>query len=354
MDREYPRRMALRYPRGQSDFLSLRAEGAYYVDKTAFVREVLAEGDAALLVLRPRRFGKTLNLSTLRWFLENDGAPVADAFAGLSVWDDAGARLHFQRHPVITLTFKDVKTTTSVEFERRILALVAAEFRRHGALASSSALEASDRARFSRMAAGELDIAEAEEALLELSRWLHVHHGERVAILIDEYDTPIHAGVVHGFAERAADFLRNFLSGGLKDNPHLYRGVLTGILRIAKESLFSGLNNLAVFGPTRPEFGADFGFTADEVAALLERAGRPELLEPMTEWYDGYDAQGRRLFNPWSVMSFMRSADKALRPYWVATGSEDLLRRVLLQPALVVRISSCLRSDPASPASCSS
>lgn len=327
----------LKIPLGLSDFRKLRESGAHYVDKTEFVRGVLASGAEAALFLRPRRFGKTMNLSALRWFLEKSGTDLSEAFQTLAVWQDAEARAHFQRYPVVWLTFKDLRVKTMADFERGMLELLADEFERHPELESSPQLSARARAKFQRIATGKAEFPEARTALLELSRGLHQHHGERVAILIDEYDLPIHAAIANGYSEQVIDFFRNFLSAGLKDNSHLFKGVLSGVLRIAKESLFSGLNNLSVYGVTRSEFGTSFGFTASEVESLLASVGRPDLFGAVAEWYDGYMLAGQHVYNPWSVLSFVDSEHKELRPYWRATGSEDLLRDLLLERGLGFR-----------------
>lgn len=329
--------MSLKAAIGESDFRALRASGAHYVDKTGFIRRVLESGAKVLLLVRPRRFGKTLNLSTLRWFLEDNGEPLGTAFDGLEIAGYAAARQHFQRYPVISLTLKDVKASTYELLEQLLLRTIAAEVGRHPELASSPALPPWDRAQFMALASRRGEVADYQGALRSLSSWLHAHHGTPAIVLIDEYDAPVHAGAVHGFADSVLEFLRNFLSAGLKDNPHVHQGVLTGIMRIAKESLFSGLNNLAVFGPTRPEFATDFGFTAIEVETMLERAGRPDLIGPVAAWYDGYAFSGERIYNPWSIMSLLQSGDRELRPYWLATGSDDLLRWALLERGFGLR-----------------
>jgi hypothetical protein len=167
-------------------------------------------------------------------------------------------------------------------------------------------------------------------ALELLSRVLAKHHGERVVILLDEYDSPIHAGYTKGFYDDVFGFFRDFLSGGLKDNPHLFKGVLTGILRVAKESLFSGLNNIAVYGILRQEYAPYFGFTEPEVRDLVEAIGRPELLDDIRSFYNGYLFGDEPIYNPWSVLSFLHAAKKELLPYWVDTSSNDLVRELLL------------------------
>ena len=165
-----------------------------------------------------------------------------------------------------------------------------------------------------------------QRALRDLSAWLARHYGSPAIILIDEYDTPIQAGFTQGFYDQAVRFFRNFLSGGLKDNPHLFKGVLTGVLRIARESLFSGVNNLDVYSFLARQFGTAFGFTEEEVRRIAAADGNPELLEGLRTWYNGYLFGGEVIYNPWSVLNFINRGDLEFRPYWTSTSSDDLLR----------------------------
>ncbi len=340
-----------RLPIGVSDFRELRETGLRYVDKTAFLADLLDVADKVLLFPRPRRFGKTLNLSTLRCFVEKttedarsqsvamgtQASPNPSAqralFAGLAIADRPDAWEHFQRYPVIFLTFKDIKANTFALALSAIRLEIAHAYEDHRYLLEDGGLTEQQKERFVQILGGEGDEALYWSALRDLSAHLHRHHGEKVAILIDEYDTPIHAGFGAGYYDSAVQFFRNFLSGGLKDNPHLWKGVLTGILRIAKESIFSGLNNLSVHGVLSPAFADAFGFTPEEVARLAEDSGRTGALPDMERWYNGYRFAGQVIYNPWSVLNFLASQDGVLRPYWVSTGSMDLVRDLLLSRA---------------------
>jgi len=319
----------LRLPLGQSDFRTLREQGYAYVDKTAFVTEVLDANAQVLLLTRPRRFGKTLNLSMLRCFLENGSEDRSELFAGLEVASSEAARPHFQRYPVLFLTLKDVKQASWEECLVGLGDVLGGLYREHAYLLDGDAMLPSERETFTAILHGTASATRSAAALRELSRLLARHHGERVVILIDEYDTPLHAAYHGQYYDQAAGYLRNLLSGGLKDNPHLFKGVLTGILRVAKESIFSGLNNLAVYSILRPEFATSFGFTEAEVEALVERAGSPSVMDGIREWYDGYRFGGQTLYNPWSVINFLDSADRSFRPYWIATSSNELVRVLL-------------------------
>jgi Predicted AAA-ATPase/PD-(D/E)XK nuclease superfamily len=322
-------RPKLRLPLGQSDFRTLREQGYAYVDKTAFVTEVLDANAQVLLITRPRRFGKTLNLSMLRCFLEKGSQDCGALFEGLEVASSDVARPHLRRYPVLFLTLKDVKEPT---WEGCLVGLgdvLAGLYREHAYLLHSDAMQPHEREAFTAILHGKASPTRSAGALRELSRLLALHHAERVVILIDEYDTPLHAAYRGQYYDQAVGYLRNLLSGGLKDNPHLFKGVLTGILRVAKESIFSGLNNLAVYSILRPEFATAFGFTEVEVEALTERAGSPTALAGIREWYNGYRFGGQTLYNPWSVVNFLDSADREFRPYWIATSSNDLMRALL-------------------------
>jgi hypothetical protein len=323
---------------GTSDFRMLREGGFLYVDKTALIDDVVTEGAQVLLAPRPRRFGKTLNLSMLRYFLEKTREDRSALFAGLHAAASAVARPHFQRYPVVFLSFKDVKPTSWENCLGGIAGVLADAFGEHGYLVTEGKLDTADTSLFTAIHERRADQPVLVSALKLLSRLLARHHGERVVILIDEYDSPIHAGHANGYYDEVIAFVRDLLSGGLKDNPHLFKGMLTGILRVARESLFSGLNNVDVFSILRDRLGTRFGFTEDEVRRLVEAAGAPELLDGIRGYYNGYVFGGRAIYNPWSVLSFLNRGDAVLRPYWVDTSSNDLVRSLLLSGPEGVRV----------------
>jgi hypothetical protein len=320
----------LRFPVGLSDFRKLREGGYHYVDKTALVEAVIADSSEVLLVPRPRRFGKTLNLSTLRYFLEKSAEDHTRLFAGLAVASSELARPHFQRYPVVFLTFKDVKPTSWETCFERLAGVLATLFGEHRDVLDDGKLAREDAELFTAILERRATQAVCTEALGLLSRLLARHHGEKVVILVDEYDSPIHAGFTHRYYDEVVAFFRDFLSAGLKDNPHLFRGVLTGILRVAKESLFSGLNNPAVYGILRSEMAPYFGFTEPEVRGLVEASGRADLMDEVRAYYNGYRFGHEAIYNPWSVLSFLASADKELLPYWIDTSGNELVRELLL------------------------
>jgi hypothetical protein len=321
-------------PIGIDDFRKLREQGMEYVDKSHLIQGVLDKGAEVLLLPRPRRFGKTLNMTMLRCFFEKRAEDLSPIFSDLSIWQAGDAyRAHFQRYPVVFLTFKDVKVASFDDASSMIRAKLAALFEEHRALLDGGALTEGEAQRYRRVLTETADFAACASALLDLSTYLHRAHGEKVVILIDEYDAPIHAGYTHGYAPQILDFFRAFLSSGLKGNPHLFKAVLTGILRVAKESIFSGLNNLGVYTLLRPDFAKSFGFTEPEVAALLDRAGRTERARTVRAWYNGYVFGGEVVYNPWSILNYIDSPEPEPRPFWVSTSANELVRDALVAHA---------------------
>ena len=322
---------------GQSDFRMLREAGAGYVDKTAFIRELLADPAQVLLFPRPRRFGKTINLSTLAWFLEQRSEDLSHLFHDLAVWQDPTARAHFQRHPVVFVTFKDIKAHTYADALDGIRSELQRIYRKQKALLDEGAVDEYARPRFERILRGEATEEDCRRSLKDLSDHLALRHGRGVVILIDEYDTPIQSGFLHGFFDEVTLLFRNLLSAALKDNPSLFKGVLTGVLRIARENLFSGLNNVVVHSLLSDRYSAAFGFTPEEVAAILPEAedtaaeGAARLAD-IEAWYDGYRFGGQVIYNPWSILSYLHSG--RLGPHWVNTSSNDLIFDLLARRGL--------------------
>lgn len=329
-----PSPSASKAPLGESDFRAIStSESLIYVDKTEFIEDVLSNPAAVLLFPRPRRFGKSLNLSTLRYFVEKSPESQLRAawFEGLRVWKNHEARKHFGRYPVIYLNLKVTKAASFSSLLDLVRNEVSDQFEQHRYLLDGSALSASERAFYEKILRAEGKPEDYPHALKRLSRHLAAYHGERVVILVDEYDTPLNEAYLGGYLDEATRFLGNFFSAGLKDNPHLFKGVLTGVLRIARESLFSDLNNLSVYSILRPEFAAHFGFTEREVEDLCRRLGSPELMSGLRKWYDGYLFGEQLLYNPWSVLSCLSSDDKRFDSYWADSSSNKMLRTQLLE-----------------------
>jgi hypothetical protein len=325
--------MAQKVPIGVSDFRQVREGGFAYVDKSELVRDVIRTSATVMLFPRPRRFGKTLNLSMLRYFFEKRDEDLSRLFAELSAFHASAADClpHFQRYPVIFLSFKDVKELSFSACMEKVRMLLAEIARQHRPVLSGTIVEPEDRELLQRLAGAKASQTETENALRFLSRELSLAYGEQVVILIDEYDTPIQSGFLKGYYDEVVSFFRNFLSAGLKDNQHLFKGVLTGVLRVSKESLFSGLNNLAVYSLLRAEFSTRFGFTEEEVQSLAAELGKPAAMKDIRIWYNGYRFGGHEIYNPWSVLNFLDSVDGVFRPYWASTSSDDLLREMFLE-----------------------
>lgn len=314
---------------GISDFRKLREEGAEYVDKSQLIIDILDRATEVLLLPRPRRFGKTLNLSMLRCFFERRPEDFSHLFQDLAVWEAGDAyRRHFQRYPVVFLTFRDVKAATFdgcwADVKKKIQAL----YDEHRTLLDGGALSELERRDYEAILDGTAEAVLYRQALGQLSRHLHQATGERAMILIDEYDQPIHAGFINGYFREVIDFFRAFLTVGLKDNPHLARGVLTGILRVSRESIFSGLNNISVYTLLDTAFSTCFGFTEAEVERLLRDAGLLAHRDAVREWYNGYVFGSTVVYNPWSVLSFIERGGQA-KPYWLNTSSNDLIKALL-------------------------
>jgi len=330
--------MTLRIPLGISDFRELREKRLEYVDKTQFITEILDhEGIKAMLVPRPRRFGKTLNLSTLRWFFEKRDENLWHLFEGLHV-ARAGEqyRAHFQRYPVIFISFKGTRASTWDECRVKIFRVLRDMCEAHVGIVEPS-LQGSALDEFRAILSGSAGDDAYESSLFLMTKWLYGAVGTRPIVLIDEYDAAIHSGFSNGYYDKAVGFFRSLLETSLKDNPHLERAVLTGILRVSKESIFSGLNNLGVYTLLVEEFNTCFGFTEDEVRRLLEAAELQQIEESVRAYYNGYEFGGVSIYNPWSILYFLASKSKQLMPYWVNTSTNELIKSLLSRHAFVLQ-----------------
>lgn len=323
---------------GLSDFREMRAHGIFYADKSHLIRDLLDVPNPAVLFTRPRRFGKSAALSLLRAYFERSAEDLTPLFHDLLIWQAGDSyRAHFQRYPVIHLSFKEAKAATWAECEKAVVAELSRAAAEHRYLLESGVIYEDEALRLRALLAREVSGADAWATLRDLCKCLRRHHQERVLVLIDEYDTPILAGHQRGFFDEVCLFFRNLFSALLKDNPHLFRGVLTGILRVAKEDLFSGPNNVISYDVLHPRFATAFGFTEAEVQDLLVRIGHAAALPEVQAWYNGYLMGGQVIYNPWSVLSFAQQPERGCLPYWVHTGSDDVLRaQVLNLPYVVV------------------
>lgn len=327
--------MGFRAGIGESDFRKLRRNNIDIIDKSQLIIDLVKDPARVILFPRPRRFGKTTNLSMLRYFFENSTEDRTYLFDSMRVWQSPEARAHFQKYPVIWLSLKDVKGDNwedALNLLRMILQELLLE---HKELLESPALSKSERDTCREIIDGSADAQTYAAIPKHLSRWLSEHHKTDVVILIDEYDTPIYSAYSRGYYTPMMDFMRAFLGGGLKDNPYLYKGVVTGILRVARESLFSGLNNLAVHSMLDSEYATAFGFTEAEVADICDRLGAPELLEGMRQMYNGYEvdplSKAISIYNPWSVLNCAKDPLHRLIPHWRNTSSDEVLYELMVQ-----------------------
>ncbi|WP_165043172.1 AAA family ATPase [Adlercreutzia sp. ZJ138] len=322
-------------PVGNSSFTSV-VENAVFVDKSMLIADVLDSGSVAMLFCRPRRFGKSLNLSMLQRFFEipspNDfvGADTKPLFCGLAIWDAEGGRYreYYQAYPVIRFSFNNLKSLDWEGFLSGIAASIAAEYRRHGYLAESDRLSDIDQGLFARIATGETDQGSLVQSLLLLSTLLARHYGRRSVVLIDEYDAPVMAGHSYGYYDEVVAFLKAWLTGALKDNEALAFAVLTGVQRISRESIFSDLNNLVVNTSLNVDSDERYGFTKDEVDALAEYCGTTSCMDDVQAWYDGYRFGKVDVYNPWSVVSCF-SQGYQTDVYWGNTSSNSVIGEVV-------------------------
>ena len=320
-------------PIGTSDFKSLREDDKYFIDKSFLIKEIIEEEADILLLPRPRRFGKTLNLTMLNCFFEltEDKEERKSLFSELNIEKEDVFKEHLAKYPVIYLTFKDIRSMNFRDFSSKIKFLISREFRRHSYLAESQVLDDFDRQFFNSIAFMKSELSFYEDTLIELSKYLHKYHRQKVIILIDEYDTPIHSAFHYGYYDECISFFKGFLGAGLKDNPDIFKGVITGILRIAKESIFSGLNNLGVYTLLSEKFSDKFGLTQIEIDQLLKDSSNEDQAEDIEKWYDGYIFGQTTVYNPWSIMNYLANIKDGFKPYWANTASDEILRELFKQ-----------------------
>lgn len=315
-------------PIGISDYVRAQEE-YYYVDKTLLIKEFLDQKPLVSLFTRPRRFGKTLNMDMLRVFFEISDKNTSKYFADKNIWQCGEEyRSHQGKYPVIFLTFKDVKFDTWDATIDKIRGLLQEEYGRHQELLNSDKLSQYEKEYFTKIISATANEVELTSSLERLSKMLASHYDKAPVIIIDEYDTPIQEGYSKDFYNEIIGFMRNFFSGAFKDNKNLSYGFLTGILRIAQESIFSGLNNLTVNSVMDEEYDSFFGFTESEVKAMLSYYGVSDKEEELKDWYDGYLFGSEEIYNPWSVINYI-SKGCLPQAYWVNTGKNEILDDVL-------------------------
>ena len=313
-------------PIGSTNYKDV-SQNYYYIDKTLMIKDLLDERVNIALFTRPRRFGKTLNMDMLRTFFEKTDEDNSSCFKNKKIWQQGDRYTRHQgQYPVIFLSFKDAKQKHWEDMYEEIKETVKDEYYRHFELQNSSAIK--DKDYFQRVLKGEVTRAELAKSILRLSEMLRQHYHKEVILIIDEYDTPIQTGHVQNFYDDVINFMRNLLSAALKDNRNLAFGFLTGILRVAKESIFSGLNNVRIYSVLDRKFSGYFGFTNEEVAEIASYYGATEKLAEIKDWYDGYRFGNIEIYNPWSVLNYFDN-DCVATPYWVNTSSNSVIYEIL-------------------------
>lgn len=312
-------------PIGVSDFKSATTN-YYYVDKTLLIRDFLNAIPMVSLFTRPRRFGKTLNMDMLRVFFEKTPEDTSVYFKDKYIWQCGEYYTKHQgQYPVIFLSFKDVKCSSWEETFQKISKLISLEFMRHDELESSSVLSSYEKEQYHRFASNSINEVDCQMGLQLLSLLLHKHYNKECVIIVDEYDTPIQQGHLCDFYNEIVDFMRNFFSGGLKDNPHLAFVFLTGVL---KESIFSGMNNLKTNSILDNSYSSYFGFTNEEIKEMLAYYEYEDKYQEILEWYDGYRFGSSEIFNPWSVINYI--LDQCFpKAFWQSTGSNDIIGEII-------------------------
>ena len=312
---------------GNQDFETIRREGYFYVDKTNLIREWWENGDSVTLITRPRRFGKTLNMSMLEQFFSVDYAGRGDLFEGLSVWQEEKYRRLQGTYPVIALSFAKVKEISYQEARKKICRILSDLYRQFDFLWNSEKLTPREKELYQAVS-DDMEDYVAAESLNALSNLLMRHYGKKVIILLDEYDTPMQEAYVSGYWDELVTFTRGLFNAAFKTNPYMERALMTGITRVSKESMFSDLNNLKVVGMTSEKYADCFGFTEEEVSAALEEYGLSEYQQQVKDWYDGFTFGSRRdIYNPWSILNFLD--EKKVGSYWVNTSSNRLVSKLL-------------------------
>ena len=320
---------------GFDDFGKVRTNNLQFVDKTLFIKEVLDSKNIEVSVItRPRRFGKTFNLSTLHHFLapEVNQIKTAGMFDGLKIATvDGCSYMQYQgKFPVIFVSFKEAKEKTFIATVNSMRTTILELFRNYSYLLISDNLSSKERGMFENYLGDDSRVVEYLKASLRfLCELLYKHFNCKPYLLIDEYDTPIQSGYLNGYYDEIVNLMRSMFGAALKTNPYFNRAVITGILRVAKESLFSGLNNVKVFSLLQKQYGQHFGFTEKEVSELLEQANLSNIREEVKKWYNGYKFGETTVYNPWSIVNYIN--DKVLKPYWVNTSDNQLIKKLLIK-----------------------
>ena len=325
-----PRKVSI----GIQDFGDLIRKNCFYVDKTDFIREWWESNDSVTLITRPRRFGKTLNISMLEYFFSNKYAGQGELFEGLSIWEDEEYRKLQGTYPVISLSFANVKENTFQKTIERIYQILTDLYNKHIFLLDSGLLTEEEKRYFLSVGRG-MDETTATIAIHHLTDFMSRYYGKKVIILLDEYDTPMQEAYVNGFWDELVAFTRSLFNSTFKTNPYMERAIMTGITRVSKESIFSDLNNLKVVTTTSDEYATAFGFTEAEVFAAMDEMGLSEK-EQVKEWYDGFVfGSVRDIYNPWSIINYLDTGKFAT--YWANTSANGLVGKLIREGSSKVK-----------------
>ena len=320
---------------GIQQFNEIIEKNCFYVDKTDFIREWWENNDSVTLINRPRRFGKTLNMSMLEQFFSVDYANRGDLFEGLSIWQDKKYREIQGTYPVISLSFANVKERNYHDTRKKICQMLAELYTSHSFLLNSQVLEEGDKEFFRRVSV-DMDDVDATMAIHYMSKFLYNYYGKKVIILLDEYDTPMQEAYVDGYWDELVAFTRSLFNSTFKTNPWLERGIMTGITRVSKESIFSDLNNLVVVTTTSDKYATSFGFTEEEVFAALDECELGGEKIEVKRWYDGFIFGSHKdIYNPWSILNFLDTGK--FTTYWANTSSNSLVGKLLREGNLGVK-----------------
>ncbi|AGY77747.1 AAA family ATPase [Clostridium autoethanogenum] len=317
---------------GTSDFKELIEGNNYFVDKSLLIKEFIENGAKIILTPRPRRFGKTLNLSMLKYFFDiRTKEETKNLFKGLKIEKEKKIMKLQGEYPVIFITFKNQKHISFENFEDGIKVLLSNLYKEHEYLLDSDKLTEFDKNDFKEIILRKASIGNVSEAISSLMGYMNKHYGRKVMLFIDEYDVPIQEGYLRGYYDEMIVLIRNLLTSALKDNPYVEKSLITGILRVAKESIFSGLNNLKVYSILSLRFNDKFGFTEEEMKELIKYYNLKDSTEQIKNWYNGYIFGGKVIYNPWSVLNYIDNNEEGFMPYWINSSSNDLIKRLLLK-----------------------
>ena len=312
---------------GIQDFATIIENAYFYIDKTAFIKEWWENGDSVTLITRPRRFGKTLTMSMVEQFFSVNYAGRNDLFENLSIWKEEKYRGLQGTYPVISMSFAGVKEKSLEQARKKICRIIKSVYDKYEFLLEGDTLSESEKKDF-RQITTDMDDSVASYSLKALSDYLYRYYGKKVIILLDEYDTPMQEAYVDGYWEEFVAFTRNLFNSTFKTNPSLGRGIMTGITRVSKESIFSDLNNLKVVTTTSNEYAESFGFTEKEVFEAIEEFGFSDKKQKVKEWYDGFTfGNVSDIYNPWSILNFLDTGKFAA--YWANTSSNSLVAKLI-------------------------